>query len=252
MYRELLDYCWQNGSLPRDEKHLSKIADCTVSQLRKHWQTFGKMFILNGERYENEKVNAARPGLVRWRNAKRLGGRKGAETRAKQAKEKATIVQTTVATDADKVELQPSSPSPSSSTSTTASLRAAVVVTRTTAAPGFEPFDDGPDPEALVSAAVEAVAQFWPRLGNVPLAKMCWQMEALRDVHGVAEWCQRVVATAQVHAKAHREAQSMNRRHFIPDLCRWVKDGDYAQKPPETAPAEQRRRFDPSSLEEPA
>ena len=104
-----------------------------------------------------------------------------------------------------------------------------------------------------MGAAVESVANFWPRLGNVPLAKMCWKLEASRHVNGVAEWCERIVATASQHAEAHQQAYAANRRHFIPDLARWVQDGDYARKPPATAaPDQPKRRFDPSSLEEPA
>ena len=104
-----------------------------------------------------------------------------------------------------------------------------------------------------MSAAVESVAKFWPRLGNVPMAKMLWEVEAAQDVGGVSGWCERIVATAQRHAEAHRQALIHNRRHFVPDLAKWVKDGDYSRKPVEVSEPEQpKRRFDLSKLEESA
>jgi len=249
IFRELLDYCWIEGDLPTDEDALMAIAGATRAEFSKCWPQISTKFTLQDGRYHHWKVDVERPRLISWResrkNAGKLGGKASAQSRA-EAKNSSSTASSTASSDAEATSKPSSS---SSSSSTTASLRAAVVVARTTAAAPFEPFD-GPDPEALVSEAVETVAKFWPRLGNVPLAKMCWKLEAARHVGGVAEWCERIVATAFQHAKAHQEAQAVNRRHFIPDLSRWVQDGDYARKAPEAAPAEQRRRFDPSKLEE--
>lgn len=254
IYRELLDYCWQNGSLPSDERHLAKIADCTVAQLRKNWAVFGKVFILKGDRYENERVISERERLINWRESRRLGGRRGAETRARKAAIASTQLSTELATE-QPTQLQPpsSSSSPSSSPSTTtASLRAAAVVVARTE---FEPFGDEPDPARLVAETVEAVARFWPRPGNVPLAKSVWATEASTCVGGVHAWCDVTRRTAELHAPAHLEALRRNPRHFVPDLVRWVVDGDFLRPAPllvEQETQQRRPRFDPASLEEPA
>jgi len=257
IYRELLDYCWQNGSLPSDEKHLAKIADCTVAQLKKHWAVFGKVFILNGDRYENERVNEGRPRLQKWHDTRKragaIGGKKRADNQAHAQAYALAHAQAEESQACAQAVLKPSpSPSSSSPSTTTASLRAAAVVV---ARAEFEPFGDEPDPAQLVAETVEAVARFWPRPGNVPLAKSVWATEASTCVGGVNAWCGATRRTAELHAPAHLEALRRNPRHFVPDLVRWVVDGDFRRPAPllvEQETQQRRPRFDPASLEEPA
>lgn len=97
-------------------------------------------------------------------------------------------------------------------------------------------FGSEPDPSQLVSDACEMVTRCWPNLGSVPNAKRAWEREAAGAVEGVAEWCRKIQQTALIHAMAHAECRKANPRHFVPTLERWVVDGDYARKPPETPP----------------
>lgn len=98
--------------------------------------------------------------------------------------------------------------------------------------PEFLPFGDEPDVQALVSEAVEEIAQFWPMLGNVPNAKRVWERHAVGDPQGADVWCRKIRNTAMIHAMAHEQCRKVNGKHFIPTLERWVQDGDYARKPP--------------------
>jgi len=119
----------------------------------------------------------------------------------------------------------------------------------------FPDFGADPDPGGLIDELVEDVAQHWPRPGNVPLAKRVWEREAAGSAKGVAGWCDSVRVTAQVHSLAHLQALKANPRHFVPDLVRWITDGDYSRPAPrvvEHEPQQRKPRFDPSMLEEPA
>lgn len=119
----------------------------------------------------------------------------------------------------------------------------------------FPDFGADPDPGGLIDELVEDVAQHWPRPGNVPLAKRVWEREAAGSTKGVAAWCNSVRTTAQLHSLAHLQALKANPRHFVPDLVRWITDGDYSRPAPrivQQEPQHRKPRFDPSSLEEPA
>jgi len=98
--------------------------------------------------------------------------------------------------------------------------------------PEFLPFGDEPDVQALVSEAVEEIAQFWPMLGNVPNAKRAWERHAVDAVEGAEAWCRNIRHTAMVHSVAHEQCRKTNQRHFIPTLERWVQDRDYARPAP--------------------
>jgi hypothetical protein len=86
--------------------------------------------------------------------------------------------------------------------------------------------------QALVSEAVEEIAQFWPMLGNVPNAKRVWERHAVEAVEGAAEWCRKIRHTAMVHSVAHEQCRRSNQRHFIPTLEKWVQDRDYSRPAP--------------------
>lgn len=113
--------------------------------------------------------------------------------------------------------------------------------------PDFEPFDDGPDGAQLALEAVEKCSQFWPHIGNKTYAVSAWQRHAATDPSGPAAWCEKIVATARVHATAHAAKRAANPKCFVPTLERWVSDGDYTSPPPQviTPPSKfQASRYD--------
>lgn len=117
----------------------------------------------------------------------------------------------------------------------------------------FPEFGSDPDPQGLIDELVEEIAQHWPRPGNVPLAKRVWESEAATAVGGVAAWCNSIRSTALLHSLAHIQALKANPRHFVPDLVRWITDGDYSRPAPrvvEHEPQYRKPRFDPASLED--
>lgn len=74
IYRELLDYCWQDGSIPNDEVMLMKMARCTPAEWRKAWPVVAREFpLIDGVR-RNPKVDERRPGLVDWHASRKRGG----------------------------------------------------------------------------------------------------------------------------------------------------------------------------------
>lgn len=78
LYRELLDECWVEGSIPSDVAAMADICDCPVDVMATAWQVLAKCFILLDGRYHNEKLDSLRTERdavrVKRVTAGRLGG----------------------------------------------------------------------------------------------------------------------------------------------------------------------------------
>jgi uncharacterized protein YdaU (DUF1376 family) len=220
IYRELLDYCWLNGSLPADEKHLAKIADCTVARMRKHWAIFGKMFILNGDRYENERVNQMRPELVRWRESKKRNGALGGKKKAENLATAKAIAEATAVPIALPIALANSYPS-SSSSSSSSIVSTPIFPALDPAAADFHQTPEywseklreihpKPSPRRLVE---QFCVDHWLKCGDA--AKYAAFMLTVSG--SLTQWC---------------EAWARNGNRFAPSLDKWLHDESYRKQPP--------------------
>lgn len=79
LYRELLDECWADGSLPDDISELAEICGCPNDVMANAWQVLGKCFIDRGDgRLVNEKLESLRTDTDKTRLARAESGKKGA------------------------------------------------------------------------------------------------------------------------------------------------------------------------------
>lgn len=85
IYRELLDECWVEGSIPEDAEGLCEVANCTRAELDAAWPVVGKCFTLRADgRYVNAKIAAVLLAQLEAIERKRVGGKKGGkQTQAK-------------------------------------------------------------------------------------------------------------------------------------------------------------------------
>lgn len=229
IYRDLLDHCWEQGSLPTDERVLAGIAGATVKEFKQCWPAVSTKFEERDGRFYNSKVDEKRPELERWHEQKRNAGLKSGETRRKKnADKKGTEVERTLngRSNGNLVLLEPVEPSASVVSS---SLRSELA----TAATREALFADGPDPTQLVRDALEECANVWPNVGDKENAIPIWEREAAKDTQGVAAWCAKIVRTCKLHAPKQRAKRESDKHHFIPHLSRWVKSRDYTHPPPE-------------------
>ena len=76
LYRELLDHCYTEGSIPDDEKKLSAIAGCTINEIRRLWPQVKQCFSSNGVsgRLEHKRVNQVLEKLENWNKSRQKGG----------------------------------------------------------------------------------------------------------------------------------------------------------------------------------
>jgi len=103
LYRELLDHCWEAGSLPLDYRSLPtrssannsstigrkqyddsllvKIATCDVREFRKYWPKVREQFYEKDGRLWHRKVDEKRADIEKWKEERRESGRKGADRR---------------------------------------------------------------------------------------------------------------------------------------------------------------------------
>ena len=88
LYRELLDYCYLEGSLPIEEIQLSRIASCTAAEIRRYLPAVQPLFYLEGERMLHSKVNEVRAKLAKYHEQKRHAGSASGRTRRERALER--------------------------------------------------------------------------------------------------------------------------------------------------------------------
>lgn len=63
IYRDLLDVCWRDGSLPVDESSLQRIAAASDKEWRRSWPGVREKFAEREGRLWNPKVDAKRPSV---------------------------------------------------------------------------------------------------------------------------------------------------------------------------------------------
>lgn len=89
LYRELLDHCYTEGSIPDDERKLAGIAACPINELRKLWPQVKQCFSCNGEpgRLQHKRVNEVLYKLESWNESRRKGGQQRQQKRLALASE---------------------------------------------------------------------------------------------------------------------------------------------------------------------
>ncbi len=89
LYRELLDYCYMEGSLPANREQLVSIAGADGKQTRYCLDAVLKLFVLkegtNGPRYHHIKVDEVRSKLLLYHEQKAHAGVKSGQSRRERA-----------------------------------------------------------------------------------------------------------------------------------------------------------------------
>ncbi len=82
IYRELLDHCWIEGSLPVDDRKLKLIAGASDDEWQRSSKTVIAEFATEGERLHHRKVDNRRPELLSYHSERSEAGRRGGKKRA--------------------------------------------------------------------------------------------------------------------------------------------------------------------------
>lgn len=77
LYRELLDECWVEGSIPDSMELLAEICGCPVDVMTNAWQMLGKCFKHSDGCYTNEKLDSLRTERDAIRAKRVMAGKKG-------------------------------------------------------------------------------------------------------------------------------------------------------------------------------
>lgn len=206
LYLELLFWCWKDGSLPLNEDVLAKISGMPLREFRAAWKNVQKQFYQQDGSWRHHKVEAERPRLENWREARREAGRKGGKARAEsQAIAKAQL---------ETVSKPPSSSSSSSSSYSTA--------------------DTSSDPD-LPAVARRIHAHHPARKGTLQEVERA----IAEQLSGAVDILARAKQAERNHAGwvCSDDWQKENHR-FVPLLPRWIREGRIWEEPPApTAPA---------------
>lgn len=81
LYRELLDFCYVERSLPADERKLARVALCSDEEFLRSWPNVRKLFNEVNGRYTNAKVSEVLGRLDGYHEQKRLAGVASGERR---------------------------------------------------------------------------------------------------------------------------------------------------------------------------
>lgn len=82
LYRELLDECWIEGSIPNEINELADICGCPSDVMANAWQTLSLCFVVDGDRLRNEKLETVRTEQDQKRVKNAENGRKGGIAKA--------------------------------------------------------------------------------------------------------------------------------------------------------------------------
>lgn len=80
-YRELLDFCYDERTLPTDERALARIVNCSDEEFQRVWLNVQKLFNETNGRYRHPKVDQVLAKLDGYREQKRAAGRASGERR---------------------------------------------------------------------------------------------------------------------------------------------------------------------------
>ena len=82
LYRELLDCCWREGSIPADSKTLIKLCATTEREFKSCWDNVKKQFTEIDGRLHHARVDAERPKMIDKLKGKQDAGRLGGIAKA--------------------------------------------------------------------------------------------------------------------------------------------------------------------------
>ena len=146
VYRDLLDHCWSQGDLPKDERVLAGLAGATVQEFAKVWPTIADRFTEIDGRLHHHKVDEKRPDLLKWREQKRSAGQASVAAKRQRALEQPLNARCNETS----TELQPPSSSSSSPTSSSSSKKQTPT-----------PLAAPTQPEREIPDLTEAFAELW-------------------------------------------------------------------------------------------
>lgn len=81
LYRELIDYCYLEGSVPVDPTQLSRIAACSIAEIRRYMPAVESLFVSKEGRLYHAKVTEVRARLELYHEQKRHAGAVSGKTR---------------------------------------------------------------------------------------------------------------------------------------------------------------------------
>lgn len=81
VYRNLLDACWVDGSLPNNCTVLHRLSMADASEWARSWPKVRKLFRLKNRRLHHPKVDEKRPHLIDWHEQKSKAGKRSVESR---------------------------------------------------------------------------------------------------------------------------------------------------------------------------
>lgn len=97
LYRELLDYCYLEGSLPKDQTRLSRLAGCSPKEFAQSWGSVSKLFDEDGDRLTHRKVNEVKAKVLKYHEQKKhAGAASGRSRRERSLNVRSFVAQTRV------------------------------------------------------------------------------------------------------------------------------------------------------------
>ena len=93
LYRELLDFCYIERSLPTDERMLARIANCSDDEFQRAWPRVKIQFNEADGRLIHQKVEQVLAKLDGYREQRRQAGRLSGESRRNKTNERSSPVQ---------------------------------------------------------------------------------------------------------------------------------------------------------------
>ncbi|MCC6591630.1 MAG: YdaU family protein [Bryobacterales bacterium] len=223
IYRDLLDICYQEGSIPNDERILTNLAAVSRKEFTDAWPEVSKKFVpFADNRLTNPKCVEELARCAEMSAAKALAGRRGGERRARKQQDSSIC-------------LDSASNSKSGSASTESKQNSSDADADADADTPLTP-QCGASP---TWTAFERIAERYPNRVEVDLAAQIWLSYV--DTGVIAD-----AALIEIEAGLSRWLESdqwtRDDGRYVPSLAKWLRDKRWLDHPPASAEAKATKR----------
>ena len=210
LYRELLDYCYLEGSFPADERQIKLLSSSDGHEFARAWKSVRSLFELvskpDGDRFVHPKVNEVRVKLFAYHEQRKHAGSKSGQSRRQRTlNERSNGTATKHSTGAE--------PSPTP-----------------TPSPDPTPTPNAPLPAVVRPGRFAEILASWPRAANPDQAARAW----LSCVDTPAD--EALAFAARDRYLASDEVS----RGIVMDLARWIMEQKSAKWGGKWPPAQAR------------
>ena len=237
IYRELLDVCYAQGTIPSDHVLLARMCRASGEEFERAWIVIGRHFKKhpkNTLELINSHASTYRNSYSAYIREQKIRGTVGGSRKGKRKSLEINDVGSDGLSDGLEISKPPLKPILNLTKLNYTELNStpSPPPNPPTAAATFDPNE--PDRQQLATALIDTLIQTHPQPGNRATA-IAVAERVLANAADPGAVCEEITEVHQEYLEFWSEERTRNPRAFIPQLPRWLADGDYLHAPAKLA-----------------